>query len=152
MTKNDLLDRAQEAEELARCLLEFAENLRGQSSSAEQPRLFGPESQGAMSKAVASIMTLRNRRAKHMDASLFGEPAWDMLLTLFKAYLARTDLTVVQVCRSGGPYESTARRWIAILVDLGLVEVVSDGREDHLKTVRLTEQGAIKMTKSLIEL
>lgn len=151
MTKDELLNRAQEAEELAHYLLDFAGKLRSQPSAGEQPRLFWPESQGAMSKAVASILTLRNRRAKHLDASLFGEPAWDMLLTLFKAHLSRTDLTVEQVCRSGCPYESTARRWLAVLVDHGLVEVAREGRDELLRTVCLTEQGGIGMMKLFLD-
>jgi hypothetical protein len=149
--KDELLNRAQEAEELAHYLLDFASKLRSQPSAGEQPRLFWPESRGAMSKAVAGILTLRNRRAKHIDASLFGEPAWDMLLTLFKAHLSQTDLTVEQVCKSGCPYETTSRRWLAVLVDHCLVEVTSDGRYELQRTVCLTERGKIGMTKSFLD-
>jgi DNA-binding MarR family transcriptional regulator len=152
MTKDELMHHAEEAEEFAHRLLAFAGNLRSQSSDTAEPRLFWPEGQSSLSKTVASILTLRKGRAKHFDASLFGEPGWDMLLTLFEAYISATELTVEAVCRSGGSYPSTSRRWLAILVDRGLVEVNHDELDDPLKSVRLTEKGVLAMTKSLFDL
>lgn len=152
MTTTELQLRAEEAEELAQCLLDFARNLRNRPSKSETPRIFWPDSQPALSQAITNILALRRRRPEQLEAALFGEPAWDMLLVLFKASLDRTELTIEEVCKSSGTYESTARRWMAVLVDQHMAELDCEERDDRLKTVRLTEQGSIRMTKILLEL
>ena len=105
MTTTELQLRAEEAEELAQCLLDFARNLRNRPSKSETPRIFWPDSQPALSQAVTNILAFRRRRPEQLEAALFGEPAWDMLLVLFKASLDRTELTIEEVCKSSGTYE-----------------------------------------------
>jgi hypothetical protein len=152
MIKSDILDRAEEAEELARCLLDFAAKLRRSPSSQAQTKLFWPAGQTAMSQSVADVMTLRRQRSKHINASLFGEPAWDMLLALFSNHLAQTDLTIEQVCQTGGPFETTTRRWFDILVTRGLVEVAGNGIDERQNLARLTERGMIAMSRSFVDM
>lgn len=63
-------------------------------------------------KAVAD----RRRRAEIPGTDdLFGEPAWDILLSLFIAGCEGRRLSVAAVCSTAGAPESTALRWITIL-------------------------------------
>lgn len=152
MTSTELQLRAREAEELAHRLLGFAGRVRTPATNSEPPKVNGPDGQRALSQAVASALALRRRRSENLDAALFGDPAWYMLLVLLEASLAHAAVTIKQVCGSSGSYEATARRWMAILIDQGLVELDEEVRDDDLKPVRLTEQGSTRMTRILLEL
>jgi DNA-binding MarR family transcriptional regulator len=82
----------------------------------------------------------RRRRAKTFGGSMFGEPAWDMLLILYIEH-ERPRLTVSRLTeRSGGP-PTTALRWLEYLESHGLIRREShptDGRAVH---IALTTEG-----------
>jgi hypothetical protein len=152
MTKDELLHRAKEAEDLAQHLLEFASRLRARSPEGEVPRLFWPSDKLGLHETAARLLTFRAQRSRHLDASLFGEMAWDLLLTLFKAQRSATGLSLNQLCKSIGPYESTARRWLAVLVEMDLVAVTKERGDATIESARLTQRGEMAMTKTIIEL
>lgn len=150
MTKDELLHRADEFEELGHSLIEHARRLRSHSPTVEQKRLFWPESVGDLTVIAEALLEARRERIQHLDTALLGEPAWDMLLFMFRTFKSGSYVTVGQVYRSSGTYISTARRWLAILVDQGLVEIRNDDADDELKPAQLTELGKIRMTRILV--
>lgn len=152
MTTVQALLRAKEAEDLAQYLLDFAGQLRAHSQNEEAPRLFWPEDSLGLHETAERILAFRANRTRHLDASLFGEQAWDLLLTLFKVHRSATSLSVDQICKSIGPYESTARRWLDILVNLELVAVTDEGGDVAFEAARLTERGEMAMTKTIVAL
>ncbi|KPF61806.1 hypothetical protein IP79_14685 [Porphyrobacter sp. AAP60] len=97
-----------------------------------------------------ALLAAQEHRLRHLDGNLFGEPAWHMLLFLFQALKSRGCVTADQVCRSSGAFQSTARRWLAVLIEQGLIETCSDAQSDGLTPVRLTELGEIRVTKILL--
>lgn len=151
MTTAELRQIATEAEELGQFLLNFADRLRDRTAVSEHPRMFWPKSQDGLRRMVADHLALRQRRAIHIGDDLFGEPAWDMLLGLLKADLDRIVLGLDQVSSFAGVKQETARRWLVILHDRGLVEVFGQDRRGKPMMVRLTSFGIIKMTKLLVE-
>ena len=80
-----------EFEKLGRSLQEHARSLRSLSPTVEQKRLFWPESANDLELVAEALLAARIQRLHYLDESLFGEPAWDMLLILFRAF------------KSGGP-------------------------------------------------
>jgi hypothetical protein len=96
------------------------------------------------------LLAARRQRLQHLDRDLFSEPAWDMLLFMVWALNSGSRVTVGEVCRSSGTFVSTARRWLAILVDQGLVEINDGEASDELKPVQLTEIGEVRMTRVLV--
>lgn len=59
-------------------------------------------------------------------------------------------MTADQVCRSSGTFQSTARRWLTVLIGQGLLEICNDAQSDELTPIRLTELGEIRVTKILL--
>lgn len=150
MTNDQLLHRADEFEELGRTLLEHARLLRNQSSRSEPKRIFRPETTSNLILFAEALLAAQDHRHRHLDGHLFGEPAWHMLLFLFQAFKSGGCVTADQVCRSSGAFQSTARRWLAVLIDQGLVEICNDTQSDELTPIRLTELGEIRVTKILL--
>lgn len=150
MTKNELLQRADEFEELGRTLLEHARLLRNQSSRSEPKRIFRPKTTSNLILFAEALLAAQDHRLRYLNRHLFGEPAWYMLLFLFQAFKPGGCVTADQVCRSSGAFQSTARRWLAVLIDQGLVEICNDAPSNELTPIRLTEFGEIRVTKTLL--
>ena len=150
MTRDELLRRANEFEKLGRSLQEHARSLRSLSPTVEQKRLFWPESANDLELVAEALLAARIQRLHYLDESLFGEPAWDMLLILFRAFKSGDRVTVGEVCQSSGTFMLTARRWLGILIDLGLVQIDDDVGNDELSSSQLTELGEMRMTSILV--
>lgn len=152
MTKDECLHLADELEELGRTLLEHAHLLRERSSKIVSARLFLQDVTSNLLVFTEALRAAREHRLRHLDGNLFGEPAWDMLLFLFHAFKTGRSVTVGQVCQSSGALPSTARRWLAVLIDQGLVELRNDAQVDTLRTIRFTELGELRVTKVLVDM
>ena len=150
MSNDELIQRADEFEELGRTLLDHARLLRNQSSRSEPKRIFRPDTISKLILLAEALLAAQDHRLRHLDRNLFGEPAWHMLLFLFQALKSGGCVTADQVCRSSGAFQSTARRWLAVLIDQGLVEICNDAQSDELTPIRLTEFGEIRVTKTLL--
>ncbi|MGY6550350.1 MAG: hypothetical protein ACXIT4_00455 [Erythrobacter sp.] len=150
MTKDELLHRADEFEELGRTLLEHARLLRNQSSRSKPKQIFRPETTSNLILFAEALLSAHDHRLRHLDGNLFGEPAWHMLLFLFHAVKSGGCVTADQVCRSSGTFQSTARRWLTVLIGQGLLEICNDAQSDELTPIRLTELGEIRVTKILL--
>jgi hypothetical protein len=68
---------------------------------------------------VASILQIRRHRAEVFGSDLFSDPAWDILLELFAAELAKRRVTLRDLCAIGP--QSTIARWVAALEQKGLI-------------------------------
>lgn len=151
MSSEEFLLRADQAEDLARDLLEFADNVRARYSTPEHAGSHRSKALPDLNRTVANLLNARRHRQKHLNASLFGEPAWDMLLLLFHANLSGRPMAVDELCRSIGPHMATSRRWISILANYGLVEFVELNDADS-EALRLTEDGIAQMTRTLADI
>lgn len=150
MTNAELLHRADEFEELGRTLLEHAHLLRNQSSRSEPKQIFRPDTTSNLILFAEALLAAQDHKLRYLDGNLFGEPAWHMLLFLVQAFKSGDCVTADQVCRSSGEFQSTARRWLAVLTNQGLVENCNDAQSDELTSIRLTELGEIRVTKILL--
>lgn len=73
----------------------------------------------------------RRRRLSVFPRSMFGEPAWDMLLALYIHDLAGQRQTIGSLLQFSGTSLSTAKRWLSFLADHDLVR-----RDDHPTDLR----------------
>lgn len=151
MSSEEFLLRADQAEDLARDLLEFAGNVRARYSATESTTSPRSKTLPDLDRTVANLLNARRHRQKHLNAALFGEPAWDMLLMLFHANLAGRPMAADELCNSAGPHVATSRRWISILANYGLVEFVELNDADS-EALRLTEEGIAQMTRTLADI
>jgi hypothetical protein len=95
--------------------------------------------------ARSSYRDRRRRSAIFNDASLFGEPAWDILLDLFIAAKERKRLPVTSACIGAAVPATTALRWLTVLEDKGLVLRENDASDARRVFVRLSADGYEKM-------
>ena len=87
----------------------------------------------------------RRSRALFFEESLFGEPAWDLLLDLFIAAKERKRVPVTSACIGAAVPTTTALRWLAILEERGLVVREADPTDARRIFVRLTAEAYAKM-------
>ncbi len=87
----------------------------------------------------------RSRRAKFFKSDLFADPAWDMLLDLYRARLANQPVSVTSVCLASGVAMTTALRWLKTLEGEGLVVRSQDPGDCRRVFVELTDKAAASM-------
>ena len=90
----------------------------------------------ALHDEARRILALRQRRAGHFGAAIFGEPAWEMLLLLYVS--TGNGLGVDHLAMLSGVSEGIARRWLSQLANEKLVQV---GGPSSSATVHLTPRG-----------
>lgn len=150
MNDNDrdaIEERAQAAEAMAQGLLDHARKLR---SGEVSPQVIEPAMDGSsdiLQESLAALRDLRVRQAKYLGTYV-QEPALDLLLMLFAAHLGKTILEVEDLCGSIGRHRTSARRWLDVFEDDGLVEIVHDGQaRQHVK---LSADGAVRIGRALV--
>jgi len=97
------------------------------------------------------ILACRDRRHRHFPASLFGEPAWDLLLTL---YVARHEHQAINLTRAGMVANLSAaslRRLLSRLENEGLVERQSTQSRRPVQ-IALTEAATLRLSVLLADL
>jgi len=91
--------------------------------------------------AELALRTYRDRRRRAEifgDETLFGEPAWDILLDLFVAGEKGKRVAVTSACIGSGVPSTTALRWLNVLEMRNLVEREEDLQDARRSFVRLT--------------
>ncbi len=93
----------------------------------------------------------RMRRFAHLDADLFAEPAWDILLDLFVAKVAGNRISVSSACIASQVPSTTALRWLGVLENKNLISRQDDSSDKRRCWVELTERGVRAMASLLRE-
>ncbi|MEP6868095.1 MAG: MarR family transcriptional regulator [Novosphingobium sp.] len=92
----------------------------------------------------------RDRRLRSQlfdDASMFGEPAWDLLLDLFIAARERKRVPVTSACIGAAVPTTTALRWLTVLETQGLVLRENDASDARRVFVRLSTDAYARMAE-----
>ena len=97
--------------------------------------------------SLAKIL-YQNRRDRDTffgGKSLFGEPAWDILLDLYASELMGKRISVTSACIASCTPTTTALRWLAELEGQGLVFRDLDTKDKRRIFVCLTDDGRSRM-------
>jgi DNA-binding MarR family transcriptional regulator len=94
---------------------------------------------------LQKIIDARRLRTKFFDANLFADPAWDILLDLYRAHLAQQRICITSVCFGAGVPVSTALRWLNALEERNLAKRTQDPLDGRRFFVSLTDKGAKAM-------
>lgn len=140
-----LRDVGRESHDMLRKLAEDAGRIAETLASlAEAPQAFRGEGEAEVLDAatIRSIIRARRLRESYFPASLFADPAWDMLLDLMAARLEGTPVAVSSLCIASAVPATTALRWIRTLTDRGLLVRVADPRDGRRVFIDLSEQTA----------
>lgn len=100
----------------------------------------------AWAEVARSVYRERRHRSDVFgDPTLFGEPAWDILLDLFIAAKERKRLPVTSACIGAAVPATTALRWLTVLEEKGLILRENDTADARRVFVRLSADGYEKM-------
>lgn len=115
-------------------------------TSAEQPlegtvRPVGDTSRAALIARARQEFGNRRRRTSIFERSMFGEPAWDMLIALYILDVSGPRQTTGALMQFSGAPITTARRWLDYLVANGLVARSHHPTDQRVMFVSLTEKG-----------
>lgn len=98
-------------------------------------------SQDQFISRARAVLHTRRIRTKHFNRSMFGEPAWDILLLLYLAESVEARHTVSQLAAAVETPLTTVLRWIGFLEDEQLVERFAHPTDRRVTFVRLTGKG-----------
>lgn len=91
---------------------------------------------------VKKALKARRLRDRYFNAELFADPAWDILLELFHAELAKYRVSVSSLCIAAHVPATTALRWIATMTDTGLLHRRQDPNDARRVFVELTPKAS----------
>lgn len=89
---------------------------------------------------VRAVIRARRARTRYFSDELFADPAWDMLLELFRAELAQQRTAISNLCIASAVPATTALRWINTMVQSGLLYRRNDPVDGRRIFVELTPE------------
>jgi DNA-binding MarR family transcriptional regulator len=102
-------------------------------------------------RLVRGIIRDRRRRSKYFDDELFADPAWDILLDLTVARAEHRRVSVSSLCIAAGVPPTTALRWVAQMVESGLLERTQDREDKRRAFIALSDRTADAMARYFAE-
>jgi len=101
----------------------------------------------ADAQRIRTIIRHRQNRAQFFKSELFADPAWDMLLDLAAARMEHIKVSVTSLCIASGVPDTTALRWISVMIDEGLFERVNDETDKRRVFIELTAKANRAVTQ-----
>lgn len=93
-------------------------------------------------RIVRRIIRQRQLRGRFMDAELFADPAWDMLLDLTASRVERSRVSVTSLCIAAAVPPTTALRWIGQMVEAGIFVRTCDDQDRRRAFIELSDSSA----------
>ncbi|MEX0922153.1 MAG: response regulator [Rhodovibrionaceae bacterium] len=121
------------------------------AAAQHKPRASWSSSSGRplSAEAVQRLIAWQRRRDRRLGESIFGDPAWSMLLELYGAELLGLPMPVSSLCIAAETPATTALRRIAELEAGGLVVRRPDERDRRRVFISLTADGREKLEACL---
>lgn len=127
--------------ELVRGLARRVADIEACAVSTDQLESTPSYSDEELAIAAASIYRLRFQRANQFDPTLFGEPAWDMLLDLFIQRVKGKRVSTTGLCLGADVPHSTGLRHIERLCDEAILRRSTAKDDKRLILIELTPKG-----------
>jgi DNA-binding MarR family transcriptional regulator len=103
-------------------------------------------------RLACRIYDSRRARDKILDGKLFGEPAWDMLLSLYCLPARGEIMTVTSLSLAAHVPPATGIRWQRTMTEVGLIERGPPGVDKRKQFLRLSPEGRALMDRYLTHL
>lgn len=91
----------------------------------------------------------RRARDEYLDPSLFGEPAWDLLLDLFIQRAQGRLVSISSAAIAAGVPTTTALRWIGLLEQRNQIRRVDCPTDKRVSWIELTDEAFESVASSL---
>jgi len=121
-------------------------------SFPDGPDTAAPEQRGILREHARQIRFSRDRRQKFFDRNLFGEPAWDILLTLYVIDDDQRRLSTRQIADLARQPLTTALRWLDYLDDEDLIRRRPNPLDQRVIFVELSDKGRAAIDRYLMML
>lgn len=96
---------------------------------------------------IQSLISARRGREELFGRHLFSDPAWDIILELYAANLAKRRMSASELARTIGAPQSVITRWIRALADAKIVSPQWNAHDLASPTIELTQEAASKMAQ-----
>lgn len=106
----------------------------------------------ALCALARTNLRARRIRNRHLPRSIFGEPAWDMLLALYLSAQGEERQTISRLTKLSGAPATTASRWIDYLVRTGLATRCISPTDKRVAFIDITERGRLAVEAYLGQL
>jgi len=87
---------------------------------------------------VKKVLSFRRKRAHFFEATLFADPAWDILLELYAAELGQRRVAVTQIGLGSAIPATTTLRWLKTFETKGMIWRTADPMDGRRVFVTLT--------------
>jgi DNA-binding MarR family transcriptional regulator len=125
--------------------------IKSNSGANFLPDVFRPGSEPSQ-RGLARLEWMLRRRKQLFPNSLFSDPAWDILVALYKTHLAQRRLTISNLGNITGVPATTTLRWVSCLVDRKLAVRTDDPLDNRRVYVSLSPDGIALMERYCGEL
>jgi DNA-binding MarR family transcriptional regulator len=135
---------------LAAQLAEMAASMRDLAERG--PRAGGetsPANGTALDVLAEGLLRQRHARARFLPPSLFHEPAWEILLSLYVAQRRGRTLNVKHLVEEVDAPVTTSQRWIDTLAHMKLVQRLADVNDRRRIELSLSENAMDAMERYL---
>lgn len=105
-----------------------------------------------LARVAKELLQQRQTRKQFMPPSLFHEPAWEILLSLFIAQEEHRTLNVKDLVQLIDAPATTSQRWIDQLAHMRLIDRSSDPNDRRRMELTLSQQGRAMMAPYLCSL
>jgi DNA-binding MarR family transcriptional regulator len=133
-----------DAEELERLLKLLTRRLAAENDE-------GGDRQAALRRRAEELFRIRMGRKLHFAASMFGEPAWDVLLSLYIGEPAIDAMTVSRIAQLIDTPLTSALRWVDYLESQHLIVRHAHPTDRRSSMVELTGTGRAQLELYLSE-
>jgi len=124
----------------ARRLLSLLADADSDSQSGAEPAVKNASASGQLLGRARAILAARRRRQAIFKQTIFGEPAWEMMLLLYIG-ASESRRTIGRLGELAGISKSTALRWIDHLDRQGLIRREQHPTDRRAVFVELTPKG-----------
>lgn len=93
------------------------------------------------------LYRLRRMRDRYFEAGIFGEPAWDILLSLYIARAEKRPVSTTDACLDAAVPTTTALRWLTKLEKEGHVRRHPAEDDDRVVLIEVTEGTFDRLSK-----
>jgi DNA-binding MarR family transcriptional regulator len=116
-------------------------NFGGSSQALKADNLRSEPTRRMMVKRARTTFLNRRRRGQIFGAKLFGEPAWDMLLSLYITEAIGPRNSVGRLIAFSGVSMTTALRWLDVLEKDDLIERTEHPTDRRSAIISLSDRG-----------
>jgi len=126
---------------------------RAASAGSEKDHQTGAAAQRDVLRGYADqIRHSRDLRHKSFDRNLFGEPAWDILLTLYVIDSDQRRLSTRDLSKHANLALTTALRWLDYLAEQELITRKTNPFDRRVVYIELSDKGRVAMDHYLADL